>query len=147
VGAYSVMPSGLSSTNYAISFFAGTLTVSKADTTTTLVSNLNPSTYGQSVTFTATVTANAPSTINPASTGSVTFKDGSTTLCSAVAIDSGGKATCAINSLHVAGSAHSITAIYSGDSNYKASPASAVIQPANNAAACGTRNTRRQDSS
>src|SRR5207237_9833232 len=55
---------------------------------------------------------------------SVTFKDGSTTLCSAVAIDSGGKATCAINSLDVAGSPHSITAIYSGDSNYKASPAS-----------------------
>src|SRR5438105_15303333 len=94
-------PSGLSSTNYAISFHAGTLTVSKADTTTTLVSNLNPSTYGQSVTFTATATANAPSTINPASTGSVTFNDASTTLCSAVAIDSGGKATCAINSLDV----------------------------------------------
>jgi len=119
-----VMPSGLSSTNYAISFHAGTLTVSKAYTTTTLVSSLDPSTYGQDVTFTATVTANAPSTINPASTGSVTFKDGSTTLCSAVAIDSGGKATCAINSLDVAGSPHSITAIYSGDSNYKASPAS-----------------------
>src|SRR5207302_8324247 len=82
--------------------------------------------------FTATVTANAPSTINPASTGSVTFKDGSTTLCSAVAIDSGGKATCAINSLDVAGSPHSITAIYSGDSNYNASPASTASSQAVN---------------
>src|SRR5437660_3133667 len=134
VGPYSVTPSGLTSTNYAITFFAGTLTVSKANTTTALVSTPNPSTYGQSVTFTATVTANAPSTINPASTGSVTFKDGSTTLCSAVAIDSGGKATCAINSLDVAGSPHSITAIYSGDSNYNASPASAVQHAINPAA-------------
>src|SRR5207302_3765535 len=108
------------------------------DTTTTLVSNLNPSTYGQSVTFTATVTANAPSTINPASTGSVTFKDGSTTLCSAVAIDSGGKATCAINSLDVAGSPHSITAIYSGDSNYNASPASTASSQAVNQAGTTT---------
>src|SRR5205807_1396572 len=123
VGNYTITPSGLSSTNYAISFHDGTLTISKAFTTTRLVSSLNPSIYGDLITFTATVTANSPSTINPASTGSVTFMDGSTTLCSAVAIDAGGKATCAINSLDVAGSPHSITAIYSGDSNYKASPA------------------------
>src|SRR5205807_8326108 len=107
VGAYSVTPSGLSSTNYAISFHDGTLTISKADTTTTLIRNLNPSTYGQSVTFTATVTANAPSTINPASTGSVTFKDGSTTHYSSVPNASGSNATCAINSMEVAGSPHS----------------------------------------
>src|SRR5438105_4760306 len=136
VGAYSVTPSGLSSTNYAISFHAGTLTVSKAYTTTTLVSNLNPSTYGDLVTFTATVTANSPSTINPASTGSITFKDGSSTnLCLTVAINSYGKATCAINYLDVAGSPHSITAIYSGDSNYKASPASAAVSQVVNPAA------------
>src|SRR5205807_1318577 len=76
VGNYTVTPSGLSSTNYAISFHDGTLTISKAFTTTTLVSSLNPSTYGDLVTFTATVTANSPSTINPASTGSVMFMDG-----------------------------------------------------------------------
>src|SRR5438105_15772466 len=128
-------PSGLSSTNYAISFHDGTLTVSKAFTTTTLVSSLNPSTYGQLVTFTATVTANSPSTINPASTGSVTFKDGSTTLCSAVAIDAGGKANCAVNSLAAAGSSISTTAIYSSDSNYSASTASA-LQPDNTPAPC-----------
>src|SRR5439155_1702157 len=112
----------------------GTLTVSKAYTTTTLVSSLNPSTYGQSVTFTATVTANSPSTINPSSTGSVTFKDGSTNLCWAVATDSYGKATCAINSLDAAHSPHSITAIYSGDSNYYASPASTPVSQAVNPA-------------
>src|SRR5439155_8923722 len=59
--------------------------VNKASTTTTVASSLNASTYGDLVTFTATVTANSPSTINPSSTGSVTVKDGTTTLCSAVA--------------------------------------------------------------
>src|SRR5207237_6674658 len=123
VGAYSVMPSGLSSTNYAISFFAGTLTVSKANTTTALVSTPNPSTYGQSVTFTATVTANAPSTINPASTGSVTFKDGSTTLCSAVAIDRSEEHTSELQSHFIVVCRHPLTTIYSGESNYNASSA------------------------
>src|SRR5207253_3338482 len=37
-----------------------TQTVNKADTTTTLSSSANPSVYGQSVTFTATVAATAP---------------------------------------------------------------------------------------
>src|SRR5207302_6230151 len=124
-----------SSTHFPYTSLFRSLTISKAFTTTTLVSSLNPSTYGQNVTFTATVTANSPSTINPASTGSVMFMDGSTTLCSAVAIDSGGKATCAINWLAVAGSPHAITAIYSGDSNYFASPASSAISQVVNPAA------------
>src|SRR2546429_8590170 len=55
VGSYSMTPSGLTSANYTITFHDGTLTVSKANTTTTLASSLNPSTYGHSVTFTATV--------------------------------------------------------------------------------------------
>src|SRR5207245_8896783 len=83
VGSYCITPSGLSSTNYAISFHAGTLTVSKADTTTTLVSSLNPSTYGHHVTFTATVIANSPSMLNPRSTVTVTSNNRCTTLCSA----------------------------------------------------------------
>src|SRR5207249_71467 len=95
--------------------------------TTTLASNDNPSTYGDGVTFTATVTANSPSTINPLSTGSVTFKDGNTSLCSAVAINGNGEASCDIEYLDVAHSPHSITATYSGASNYNASPASSAV--------------------
>src|SRR5207302_11224531 len=65
VGPYSVTPSGLTSTNYAISFHAGTLTISKAFTTTTLVSSLNPSTYGDLVTDPTTIRPNSTHTNNP----------------------------------------------------------------------------------
>src|SRR5439155_13972670 len=74
-------------------------------------------------TFTATVAANSPSTINPTNQGSMTFKDGSVTLCNAVAL-SGGQALCTLNSLDTVGSPHSMVASFSGDSNYNASSGS-----------------------
>ena len=76
-------------------------------TTTSLSSNSNPSTYGGSVTFTATV---APS----AATGTVTFKDGSASVGTGTL--SRGTATLSISSL--TGGSHSITAAYAGDGNY-----------------------------
>src|SRR5205085_12593214 len=47
-------------------------------TTTALSSSLNPSNFGQTVMFTATVTVTAPGA--GTATGTVTFKDGSTVL-------------------------------------------------------------------
>ena len=81
-------------------------------TTTTVASNNNPSTYGGSVTFTATVTAAAG---NPSSVGTVTFKDGGSAIsgCSAVAL-SGNTAGCTTSTLSAVASPHSITAEYSG---------------------------------
>ena len=75
-------------------------------TTTALVSSLNPSVYGQSVTLTANV---APST----ATGTVTFLDGST-------VAGTGTITAGAASLTVAAfavGAHSLTAAYGGDTN------------------------------
>jgi hypothetical protein len=83
----------------------------------TLVSSSNPSAFGQSVTFTATVTSLGPGT----PTGTVTFTYGGTTLCNAVTL-SGGTATCAYSALP-AGS-DLVTAIYSGDSNFNGSSVS-----------------------
>src|SRR5207237_10917175 len=55
--------------------------VTRAGTTTALSSSVNPSVSGQSVTLIATVTVNAPGSTAVASpSGTVTFKDGSTTL-------------------------------------------------------------------
>ena len=87
--------------------------VNQASTTTTVASSLNPSTYGQSVTFTATIT---PQYGGQAS-GTVTFKDGSTTLGSAAV--SSNAASLTTSSL--AAGTHSITAVYSGNSNFTGS--------------------------
>lgn len=86
-----------------------TQTVNKASTTLNLTSSLNPSTFGQPVTFTATL----PSAV----TGTVTFTNGSTTL--GVGTVNNGVATISTSALSVATS--TITATYSGDSNFDTS--------------------------
>jgi hypothetical protein len=86
-------------------------------TTTSLSSSSNPSTYGNPVTFTATV---SPST----ATGTVTFIDGSNAIGTGTL--SSGTATYAISSLSVG--SNSITASYGGDSNDAASTSSTLTQ-------------------
>ena len=89
-------------------------------TTTTVASSLTTSTYGQSVTFTATVT--------PAgATGSVTFYDGVTTLGSAAV--SGG--TASLSTALLGSGSHSISAAYGGDSSYTTSTSTAITQVVN----------------
>ena len=104
--------------------------VNKANTKTVLTAAPNPLTYGQSVTFSATVAAVSPGSGTPS--GSVTFKDGSSTLGAAVL--SGGSATLNSNTLAVG--THNITAIYNGDDSngsYNTSTSSAVSQKVNKA--------------
>src|SRR5208283_4452554 len=74
-------------------------------TTTTLVSSLNPSVYGQAVTFTAAVSA-----ASGTPTGTVIFYDGSTSLGSATLAN--GSASLSTSTLAVG--SHSITAAYQG---------------------------------
>jgi len=97
-----------------------TETTKVAATTTIVTSSLNPSTHGQSVTFTAKVTPGTSGT----PTGTVTFKDGSTTLGSKTL--SGGAATFALTTL--ASGTHSITAVYGGSTDYAASTSPALSQ-------------------
>jgi subtilisin-like proprotein convertase family protein len=100
-----------------------TIAQNKAATTTSIASSLNPSTYGQAVVFTATVTgANA--------TGTVAFNDGSTAIGSPITL-AGGVATLSTSALGAG--AHSITAVYSGDGNFLGSTSSAVAQTVNQA--------------
>src|SRR5574338_1008562 len=106
---------------------AMTQTVNKGGTTTTISSNANPSDSGQSVTFTATV-----SPISPASgtrTGTVTFFDGATILGTGTI--SANTASITTSSLSPGG--HSITATYSGDSNFNPSTSPVLTQTVNNA--------------
>ncbi|MEK7755022.1 MAG: Ig-like domain repeat protein, partial [Acidobacteriota bacterium] len=91
-------------------------------TSTTVASSLNPSTIGQSVTFTAQVTGSGP-----APTGTVVFRDGAATLATAAL--AGGTATFATSSLTVG--SHSITAAYSGDASNVSSTSAVLVQTVN----------------
>ena len=84
--------------------------VVNASTTTTVSSSPSPQTTGLSVTITATVSSSAGTP-----TGTVTFKSGSTTLASNVALSSG-KATITTTSL--ATGTDTITATYNGASGF-----------------------------
>jgi hypothetical protein len=95
--------------------------VNFAPTSTTLTSSSNPSTHGTSVTFTATVKA----ATGPTPTGSVTFKDGSTTLGTG-AVNASGVASFSTSALAVG--THSITAAYGGNADDLTSTSSALSQ-------------------
>ena len=95
--------------------------VNPATTITTLASSLNPSTVLSKVTFTATVTPAS----GPAANGLVTFMDGRTIL-GYVPLTSAGTATYAAGEM-TAGT-HSITAVYSGATNYLSSASTALAQ-------------------
>jgi len=86
---------------------------------------LNPSISGDTVTFTATVTPIAPGAGSPA--GTVTFKDGSTTLGTGTL--SSKKTTFAISTL--AEGTHSITAVYGGGTNFATSTSAVLSQKVN----------------
>jgi hypothetical protein len=92
--------------------------------TTVLVSSPNPSTFGQPVTFTATVSAGPPGTGTP--TGTVAFLIDSNPVGSPVLLDGAGMATLTISTL--AGGSHTITAIYSGDVNFTPSTGSTTVK-------------------
>jgi FKBP-type peptidyl-prolyl cis-trans isomerase 2 len=123
VGTHPITAVFSGDTNFATSTSSAvSQTVSTASTTTTVVSSLNPSVSGQSVTFTATVSATSPGAGTP--TGTVTFLDGTTTLSTMALSD--GSASFSTSTLAVG--SHSITASYSGDTNFAASTSSALTQ-------------------
>jgi len=99
--------------------------VSTASTTTSLSSSLNPSVYGQTVTFTATVAAASPGVGTP--TGTVTFKEGAIVLGTGTL--SNGQTQFTTSSLD-AGTPW-ITAVYNGDTKFSSSTSSALSQTVN----------------
>jgi len=90
------------------------INISTEATTTALLSSLNPSGVGQTVSFTATVTPQGTGL----PTGTVTFFDGPVNLGSPY-LNGSGVALMSTSTLSVG--THSITAVYSGDSNFAGS--------------------------
>jgi len=108
--------------NYASSWSTDLVqTVNKKTTTTTVSSSSNPSTVGQAVTYTATVSP-------AAATGTIEFKEEGTTITGCTAeIISSGTATCTVTG-YPKWSSYRITAAYSGDSSYLISVSSVLTQ-------------------
>ena len=98
-------------------------TVNQAQSSTNISSSVNPSVFGQPVLFTATVSAAPPGA--GTLTGTLQFKDGTTNLGAPVVVNNG-SATFTTSSLAVG--QHSITAVYSGDSNFAGSTGSLPTQ-------------------
>jgi hypothetical protein len=117
VGSHALTASFFGVSGFADSTSAAVaVTVSRAATTLTLGSSVNPAVTGQAVTFTARVAAVAPGAGTPS--GTVTFKDGSVIL-GTVAVGTGGTAT--LTTSFAAAGGHVITAVYNGDSSFEAS--------------------------
>jgi hypothetical protein len=94
---------------------------------TTLTSSANPSVYGQAVTFTATVAAINSAYGTP--TGSVQFVVDGTNFGTSVTLVNGSATSAAIASLGTAN--HTVTAVYSGDTEFVASISAAMTQVVN----------------
>jgi hypothetical protein len=84
-------------------------------TTTSVVTNAQPSSFGQAVTFTASVTSGSGTP-----DGTVTFKNGSSVLGTVTL--TGGSAQLPVSTL--SGGNHTITALYSGSGTFAASTGS-----------------------
>jgi hypothetical protein len=97
--------------------------VSPDTATTTVASSSATSTYGDPVTFTATVTPDAPGGGTP--TGLVVFLDGDSVLGYGT-LDASGRATFVTAAL--GRGSHTVTAIYSGDGNFTGLNAVGVTQ-------------------
>jgi hypothetical protein len=115
------------------------LVVSLLPTTTTFSSSVNPSTYGGSVTFTATLKTNGVTVGNAAS--NYVFKVDGVALATSVV--TGGSATFTTTNLTAA--AHSLTAEYSSDAIYASSTNSPALTQTVNPLAVGLTGTRAYD--
>ncbi len=111
--------------SFAVSSAALTFSINKAPTTTVInSSSLNPSTYGQPVTFTATVTSSAGAGVP---TGTITFSKGGVTLGSGT-VNGSGVATYTTTATQLTGGSDQITAVYNPDTNHAKSTSTAFTQ-------------------
>jgi hypothetical protein len=98
-----------------------TLTVNKATPTLSVATSGTPSTYGTSITFTATISSGP--------TGTVTFYDNGTP----VGTGTVGGTTASFSSTALTAGSHTITAGWTGNSNYNAVTSGGITQVVNKA--------------
>ncbi len=129
VGSQTITADYGGDSNYAGSTSANlTQTVNKAATTTSRMSSVNPSVFGQTVTFTATVSASSPGSGIP--TGTVTFYANGTFLGNGTL---NGSRVPDYSTAALSLGSQTITANYGGDANYTSSTSTALTQTVNQA--------------
>ncbi|MBS1967968.1 MAG: Ig-like domain repeat protein [Chloroflexi bacterium SZAS-1] len=118
-GTCNVDPNNLvTESNEANNACSNTVTVGKANTTTTIASDTpDPSVVGQAVTVNYSVAVSAPGTGTP--TGNVTVSDGTNSCTGTVAAGS-----CSLT--FTSAGAKTLTATYAGDSNFSGSTSASV---------------------
>jgi uncharacterized protein (TIGR03437 family) len=124
-GNHSITAAYSGDANFTSSGPSGPLsaTIAKAATTVTLAANPNPAVYGQPISYTATVTSGATGTVN-------FLENGSPLNATPIAVTAG-QAQFSVTGTT---GAHSITASYSGDTNYQSSSSGAASVTVNKAA-------------
>lgn len=131
-GNYSVRTDYNGDSNFAASSSPViTQTINQAATTITVTSPTNPSSFGQPVTFTATVALVPPATTFPIYfylMSNIVFKDG-TEIIGTVPINTAAQASYTTSAL--TGGNHSITAVYEGNICCLGSTSPAIIQTVN----------------
>ncbi|HEX3461686.1 MAG TPA: Ig-like domain-containing protein [Acidimicrobiales bacterium] len=115
-GTYTVTAIYSGDPNFVTSTGTAKHVVNQDPTTTGVTSSVSPSVFGQPVTFTATVSANAPGAGTP--TGSVTFLDGGTPLGTQAlnGVAGNDQASITVSSLSVG--THAISAVYGADVDF-----------------------------
>jgi len=124
VGSHTIQASYGGDSNFSGSTVSLNQVVAKGTTTTTLAASPNPSTPGQAVTFTATVKPSGSGT----PTGTVTFKDGGTTIGTGTLGGVGGAQQATFTTSALTPGSHTITAVYNGDSNFAGSTSAPLIE-------------------
>jgi hypothetical protein len=129
VGTHAINATYNSDLNFTGSSGTGiTQVVQKASTRTSVTSSRNPSVYSQlTPTFTAKVEAVAPGFGTPS--GTVTFKEGATTLGTGTLTGGSANFTPSATALSVGN--HAITVIYQGDASFKTSTSPVLTQAVN----------------
>ena len=118
VGSHSITAVYSGDATYATSTSAAlTQVVNQAATTTILGSSPNPSSVGNSVTFTASVFPNT-------ATGTVEFFDGVPPIATSLGSSPVVGGTASLTTAALASGTHTILAVYSGDANYLGSTGS-----------------------
>jgi large repetitive protein len=128
VGTYPVTPSGVSSSNYSITFASGALSVVRGLVVVSVISSPQPSGFDQPLVLSASVAAAASAVGNPG--GTLQFFDGSVLLGSVMLSPAG---TASLSTAGLDAGSHTIEARFNGDASFAPGAATAphvVMTPA-----------------